>query len=109
MRRAAFASAVRSLEAGPALAAPGVVRTIADGARRRDALTLLMLSDVDGLSAEARGALLERLSVLNPPADPATYQRTLAGDRQAFWAWYGDLPLPALKNWWANWRDVFPR
>jgi hypothetical protein len=105
----AFRQAVRSLELAPAALAPDLVRTIVEDARTRDAVTLLTLSDIPGLGAATRTAVLERLAVLEPPANRATAALTMAGDRDAFWRWHDDLPLPALKNWWANWRDVFPR
>jgi hypothetical protein len=68
-----------------------------------------MLSDVDSLAPETRRGLLERAASLTPPPEPDTVSRVLGGDRDRFWAWYDSLPLPSLKNWWRNWRDIFPR
>jgi hypothetical protein len=106
---AAFRQAVRSLELSPAGPASDLVHTITESARARDALTLLMVSDIRGLDAAARTAVLHRLAVLAPPSDPAAIALTIAGDRDALWRWYDDLPLPSFKNWWANWRDALPR
>jgi hypothetical protein len=72
-------------------------------------ITLLTLSDVDGMSRFVRAGLLERASVLHAPPRVDDVERILDGDRDAFWAWYDSLPLPSLKNWWRNWRDVIPR
>ncbi len=106
---ASFKAAVRAVEASPASPAAHLLRDVAVEARPRDALTLLMLSAVSGLDPASRTVVLERLAIVNPPSRAETVTRTLAGDRDAFWTWYDELPLPSLKNWWANWRDVFPR
>lgn len=106
---AEFRAAVRQLEHHAETPDPGWLRTITFEARPRDVLTLLMLSDVDGLGGPVRAALLERASVLSAAPSPDAVARIVAGDRDLFWQWYDALPLPSLKNWWANWRDVFPR
>ena len=104
-----FRAAVRVLEGAPSTAIEADLHVVSGAARPRDALTLLMLSRVDGLPVDARARLLARAAVLQPPPSPDTVARVLAGDTEAFWAWYDALPLPSLKNWWRNWRDAFPR
>jgi hypothetical protein len=105
----AFRSAVRRLEEDHAAPDPNLLRAVTFEARERDVITLLTLADVEGMSRFVRAGLLERASILHAPPRADAVQRILDGDRDAFWAWYDSLPLPSLKNWWRNWRDVFPR
>jgi hypothetical protein len=104
-----FREGVRAVEANTSAVDMASLRAFIPLARLRDALTLLMLSDQGGLSAEARTAILERMQALVPPPAGVTIPEVVAGNRDAFWKWYDALNLPPLKNWWANWRDVIPR
>lgn len=104
-----FRQAVRELEATPSASGPVLVQTVISEARVRDAFTVMTLARRDGLSPAIRGALLERVSVLHAPPSPDAVTRILAGDDDMYWQWHDSLPLPALKNWWANWSDIFPR
>ena len=106
---AKFRAAVRAIEAAPLAPAPDALARVTAEARPRDALTVLMLSDIEGLPRDPRTTLLRRLAEVQPPPSPQTVARVVAGDRDAFWTWFDSLPLPSLKNWWANWQDVFPR
>ena len=105
----AFRRAARAIEVNPDTAPLAILRTITGDARARDALTLLRLAGVDGMSPEKRAVLLDALARFYPPPTPEAISRIANGDRDLFWKWFDSLPLPPLKNWWANWRDVFPR
>jgi hypothetical protein len=104
-----FKRAVRALESNTEVGDPSSIGTITQEARPRDAITLLLLSSIDGLDRNTRTALLETANKLQPAPTPDAVQRIVNGDAQLFWQWYDSLPLPSLKNWWANWRDLFPR
>lgn len=75
-------------------------------ARRRDVITLLVLSNATDESV--RRLLLERAAQLMPPPPGVTVEAVLSGDRQLLWNWYGTLDLPKPKSWWRNWRDALP-
>lgn len=104
-----FKRAVRALESNAELVDSPSIRTLTQQARPRDAITLLLLSSIDGLDRDTRTALLETANQLQPAPAPDAVQRIVNGDAQVFWKWYDSLPLPPFKNWWVNWRDVFPR
>lgn len=105
----AFRNAVRSIEINGGDADAQSLRTVAMDARPRDAITVLMLSKVTGLATDVRTALLETALRLHEPPTADAVSRIVSGDTDLFWRWFDSLPLPPLKNWWANWRDVFPR
>jgi len=101
----AFRAAVRRFEA----AEPGAVEAagILSTARRRDVLTLLLLS----LRTEPplRAELLQRAARLSPPPDGVSLTKAIDGGNDDVWRWYGSLPLPPPKtSWWRNWRDGLP-
>lgn len=104
-----FREAVRTIEARSGDATGESVRVVTMDARPRDAITVLMLSNVDGLAVDVRTALLETVLRLHDSPSTDAVSRIVSGDRDLFWKWFDSLPLPPLKNWWANWRDVFPR
>lgn len=106
---ATFRHAVRAIESRGHPVDARLLQTVAMQARPRDAITVLTLSNVAGLSPDARTALLETARLLHDPPTADAVPRIVAGDRDLFWQWFDSLPLPRLKNWWANWRDAFPR
>jgi len=100
--------AIRSFEAAMAdPAAAAALEGALPDARRRDVLTLLLLSRISP-SAVAR-PLLDRAAALVPPPAGVSIDAVLAGDRDQFWTWYASLDLPPVKSWWRNWRDALPR
>lgn len=105
----AFRRAVRELEATAPAPPPALVQAVISEARARDAFTLITLARLDGLAPAIRATLLERLTVFHAPPARDAITRILAGDDDMYWQWHDSLPLPALKNWWANWSDIFPR
>ncbi len=107
--REVFKTAVRALEAAPGHADADALRIVTTEARAKDALTLLLLADVDGMPAPARRDMLNALATFHAAPSADAISRILNGDRNLLWTWYATLPLPPMKNWWANWRDVFPR
>jgi len=105
----AFRRAVREVEATAHAPVPALIQVVTSEARVRDAFTVITLARIDELPPATRAALLERVSVLHAPPSPDAITRILAGDDDMYWQWHDSLPLPALKNWWANWSDIFPR
>ena len=103
----AFRSAVRALEDQGAGPSSTLLRDVIGLARERDVITLLRLAQT--LESPSRDLVLERAALLFPPPAEVTVESVAAGNVDDFWQWYDALPLPALKNWWLNWRDVFPR
>lgn len=106
---AAFRGAVRAIESTTRPVDAQWLRTVAMEARPRDAITVLTLSNVTGLAPDVRTALLDTAQRLHQPPTADAVPRIIAGDRDLFWQWFDSLPLPRLKNWWANWRDALPR
>ena len=106
---AAFRQAVRAIESTRRPVAASWLQAVAMDARPRDAITVLTLSNVPACSADVRTALLNTAASLHAPPSADAVPRIIAGDRDLFWQWFDSLPLPRLKNWWANWRDALPR
>lgn len=104
-----FRRAVREVETNTQAPDASMVRIVTSESRVRDAFTVITLARLDGLPADVRSSLLERVAVLHAPPSPDAIARILAGDRDMYWQWHDSLPLPALKNWWVNWSDIFPR
>jgi hypothetical protein len=103
----AFAAAVRAIEHDAAAAArDGAVDVAVATARKRDVLTLLMLSTASPVSV--RRPLIERAAQLWPPPSSVTAGEVADGNREQLWRWYGTLDLPPAKSWWRNWRDALP-
>jgi hypothetical protein len=101
-----FAAAVRAAQAGGDAAERRKLDTIVRTARQRDVLTLLMLAEPS--AADVKRVLLDRAAHLWPPPSGVSVDAIVAGDRAQLWKWHGALDLPALKNWWRNWRDALP-
>ena len=106
---AAFRGAVRVVEMVGTDGGSTDLTVIAREARARDVITLLMLSDVSGIGTETRRGLMAIAARFSTPPSADAIDRIVGGDRDLFWRWYDSLPLPRMKNWWANWRDAFPR
>jgi ferric-dicitrate binding protein FerR (iron transport regulator) len=105
---AAFIAAVRQMEtATSATDRSAAVATILQEARTRDVFTLLMLAVRS--SGDERAALAARAAKLSPPPAGVSAANVAAGDNDALWKWADSLPLPPVKAWWLNWKDVFPR
>lgn len=105
-----FRAAVREIQQSRGSFDGSALQSVVSHARRRDVLTLLTLSQTDGLSADLKRVLLDRAAVFHAPPSPDGVERIVGGgDRELFWKWYDSLPLPTLKNWWRNWRDALPR
>lgn len=77
------------------------VETLVRTARRRDVLTLLLLAE----RGIGRDRLVTRAAELMPPRSPEIGARALRGEREAYWQWVEQLPLPPAKSWVRNWRD----
>jgi hypothetical protein len=104
---AAFSDAIRQMEtADSETDRSDAVATIVKEARTHDVYTLLTLA-VRG-SGNDRTALVERAAELSPPPRGVSAASAAAGDNDALWKWADSLPLPPLKSWWWNWKDVFP-
>lgn len=101
----AFREGVRALESRLDEGAAAPPLTFLAGARRKDAMTLLLVAK-DAPSGVAR-LLLERAAALQPPPPDVTIDAILAGDRAPLWRWHAALDLPPPKGWWRNWRDAF--
>lgn len=95
-----FRAAVRALETGHS---PASVDTIVQTARYRDVLTLLILAARD----VERDRVLDRAAELAPARSAETMREARDGDTDAIWKWMGELPLPPVKSWRRNWRDLF--
>jgi hypothetical protein len=104
---AGFAAAVRAFEDNPRdRRYVTELRDSLAAARRRDALTLLVLANASPV--DVKQALLERAAELVPPPAGVSIAAIVAGNRDQFWQWYAHLDLPPVKSWWRNWRDVLP-
>lgn len=105
---AAFSAAVRRMETASSATDPSAaVATIVKEARTRDVYTLLTLAARG--SGNDRTALVARAAELSPPPAGVSAASVAAGDNDALWKWADSLPLPPVKSWWRNWKDVFPR
>lgn len=102
-----FAGAVRAAENAGDTAARREVDRIVRTARRRDALTLLMLANVS--ATDMKRILLARAAELWPPPSDVSIDAIISGDRNQLWKWHASLDLPPIKSWWRNWKDALPR
>lgn len=75
-------------------------------ARRRDVMSLFRL--LLRVSASERPRIVDRAALLLPPPPQTTRAGLIRGDAVMMNQWWNELGLPHVKQWWINWRDVFP-
>lgn len=99
-----FREAVRAIETG--MGAQADIARVAELARPRDMLTLLILVE---LRVAGREQLAARAAEISPPPSDVSIEAILRGETRLLWRWRETLPLPPTKSgWWLNWKDALP-